>query len=139
MNIFVDTGAFYALAVEDDERHARAKAYYASHFKPGFFVTSEYVFVETWSLIHHRLGKIAARKFWDSMRSNLIPPQPVSAQNLERAWEILNEYHDQDFSLVDCTSFALMEKQKIVDAFTFDHHFYIFRSKKTVPFRCHPS
>jgi len=44
MNILVDTGAFYALADEDDAYHAAARAYYASNFKPGLFVTSEYVF-----------------------------------------------------------------------------------------------
>lgn len=37
MSMFVDTGAFYALADEDDEHHLRAKAYYASHFKHGRF------------------------------------------------------------------------------------------------------
>ncbi|NUM78806.1 PIN domain-containing protein [candidate division KSB1 bacterium] len=139
MNIFVDTGAFYALADEDDEYHTPARAYYASNFKPGLFVTSEYVFVESWLLIHHRLGQAAARKFWDGVRSKVIRLRQVSAQNLERAWEILNEYQDQDFSLVDCTSFAIMEDLKITAAFAFDHHFYVFRSRWVGPFQCYPS
>ncbi len=139
MNIFVDTWAFYALADEDDAYHAAAKAYYASNFKPGLFVTSEYVFVESWLLIHHRLDKAAARKFWEGVTSKVIRLRQVSAQDLERAWEILNEYQDQDFSLVDCTNFAIMEELEITEAFAFDHHFYVFRSRRVGPFQCHPS
>ena len=32
-------------------------------------------------------------------------------------------YDDKDFSFTDCTSFVMMRRLKIVDAFTADHHF----------------
>jgi predicted nucleic acid-binding protein len=34
---------------------------------------------------------------------------------------------DQTFSLVDCTSFAVMERHGIEEAFTLDRHFRLYR------------
>lgn len=95
--------------------------------------------MESWTLIHHKLGKSVSQKFWETIRANLLSLQRITALDLERAWEIFNAYDDQDFSLVDCTSFALMERLKIIDAFTFDFHFSVFRSKTGTAFRVHPS
>ena len=139
MSIFVDTGAFYALADSGDKHHQRAKTYYVTNIKSGLFLTSEYVFVESWALIHHKLGKAASQKFWETIRTNAFSLQRITALDIERAWEIFNKYGDQDFSLVDCTSFAIMERLNIVDAFTFDQHFSVFRSKTGMPFQLHPS
>lgn len=139
MSIFVDTGAFYALADSGDKRHERAKTYYTANAKSGLLLTSEYVFIESWTLIHHKLGKAASQKFWETIRTNIFPLQRVTALDLERAWEVFNKYNDQDFSLVDCTSFAIMERLQIEDAFTFDHHFSVFRLKTASAFRIHPS
>ena len=139
MSIFVDTGAFYALAYSGDRQHQRAKTYYADNIESGLFLTSEYVFVESWALIHHKLGKAASQNFWKTVRTNIFPLQRVTALDLERAWEIFNKYNDQDFSLVDCTSFAIMERLQLEDAFTFDHHFSMFRSKTGKAFHLHPA
>ncbi|MBI5054401.1 MAG: type II toxin-antitoxin system VapC family toxin, partial [Chloroflexi bacterium] len=32
-------------------------------------------------------------------------------------------YNDKQYSFTDCTSFVVMQKRKLRDAFTFDHHF----------------
>lgn len=47
MSIFIDTGAFYALADVRDQYHEKAKAYYLGNYEPVRFWTSEYVFVES--------------------------------------------------------------------------------------------
>jgi len=41
MSIFVDTGAFYALADSGDKHHQRAKTYYTANVKSGLFLTSD--------------------------------------------------------------------------------------------------
>lgn len=64
MSIFIDIGAFYALAGEDAEYSAPAAAAYASNFRPALFVTSNGIFVECRLSNHHRLGEAAARNFW---------------------------------------------------------------------------
>jgi len=45
----------------------------------------------------------------------------------ERAWEIFCTYRDQDFSFVDCASFAAMERIKLSTAFTFDRHYSVMK------------
>jgi len=69
---------------------------------------------------------------------------PIRETNIINArkritWEISNKYGDQDFSLVDCTSFAIMERPNLVEVFSFDHHFTVFRPKSGIPFRLHPA
>ncbi len=56
-----------------------------------------------------------------------MTPVDVSVADLNRAWLILNEYADQEFSLVDAVSFAVMERLGIPTAFSFDAHFRVFR------------
>ncbi len=41
--------------------------------------------------------------------------------------EIAREWPDRTFSIVDCTSFALIERLDIRRAFAFDRHFQIMR------------
>ena len=41
----------------------------------------------------------------------------------ELAWQKFLQYDDKDISMVDCTSFAVMEQWGISTAFTFDRHF----------------
>jgi predicted nucleic acid-binding protein len=41
----------------------------------------------------------------------------------EQAWSILESHADKSWSYVDATSFALMERERITEAFAFDHHF----------------
>jgi len=138
MNIFVDTAAFYALADKKDKYHQRATNYYNEVYQPGFFITSNFVFSESWTLIHHKLGKPAARTFWEKIRNGIIFLHHIKPLDLERGWEISNKYDDQDFSLVDCTSFAIMERLKIFEAFTFDSHFSVFRTKTNQALICQP-
>ena len=38
-----------------------------------------------------------------------------------QAMEIFKQYQDQDFSFVDCMIFAIMTKQNLSQAFTFEH------------------
>jgi predicted nucleic acid-binding protein len=42
-----------------------------------------------------------------------------------QAEKILRRYADQEFSLTDAASFALMQEQGIKKAFAFDRHFTI--------------
>ena len=43
----------------------------------------------------------------------------------EQAEQILARYADQDFSLADAVSFAVMRRRTIAEAFAFDRHFLI--------------
>jgi uncharacterized protein len=124
MSLFVDTSMWYAAADSGDRSNSRAK----SILKAGeTFITSDHVLVETWSLLHHKLGRNAAERFWDGLRSGIAAIESVGPADLEAAWEIGVSWRDQDFSLVDRTSFAVMRRLGIERVASLDEDFAVFR------------
>ena len=49
------------------------------------------------------------------------------AADLEVAWSIGQAFPDQDFSIVDRTSFAVMERLGVLRAASFDADFAVYR------------
>ena len=125
--IFVDTGAFYAAADRGDRNHDAAVSVFEARGMAGDLVTSDYVFVESWCLVRARLGRDAAMKYWDAMRSGVVKTYGVTSGDLANARTIASSWSDQDFSLIDCTSFALMERLRLDEALAFDNHFRVYR------------
>lgn len=124
--IFVDTGAWYALVDSDDSDHRAAAAFLVANTIP--LITTNFVFSETVTLIRYRLGHEAARSFGQKLKeSSFVRVVGVSPADEDRAWEIFTKYGDQDFSFVDCTSFAVMERMKLSTAFAFDRHFSVMK------------
>jgi predicted nucleic acid-binding protein len=41
----------------------------------------------------------------------------------EQAWQLFTQRPDKNWSLVDCTSFVLMQQRGLLEAFTTDEHF----------------
>lgn len=90
-------------------------------------MTSDHVLVEAWFLIGQRLGRAAAERFWEAVRAGAALVEPVVAADLEVAFAIGLDFPDQDFSIVDRTSFALMQRLGVFRAAALDEHFAIFR------------
>jgi predicted nucleic acid-binding protein len=124
MSLFVDTSAWYAAADRDDRSHVRATEI-LSRGEP--LVTSDHVVVETWILLRHRLGRRAATRFWEGLRRGVAEVATVSAADLQSAWAIAEAFGDQDFSIVDCSSFAVMLRLGLERAAAFDDDFAVFR------------
>ncbi len=124
MSLFVDTSAFYAAADEDDRHNARAHEILTGDH---VLATSDHVLVETWRLTRVRLGRAAAEKFWSGLRSSATTIHTVLPADLDAAWRIGELFSDQDFSIVDRTSFAVMERLGVRSVATFDEHFSIYR------------
>lgn len=124
MTIFVDTSIFYAAADRSDRSNDRAKRILAAG-EP--LVTSDHVLVETWLLLRHRLGRPAATNFMEGVRSGACSVEFAGAADLETAWSIGSAFADQDFSIVDMTSFAVMQRIGVLRAATLDAHFAVFR------------
>jgi len=122
--VFVDSSAFYAAVDYDDEHHARATEVLVSS---GPLLTSDHVLVETWLLIGRRQGRRAADAFWQELRLGAAVVEQVGTSDLEVAWRIGDDFEDQDFSIVDRTSFAVMQRLGVTRAATFDDHFAVFR------------
>lgn len=69
----------------------------------------------------------AAETFWDRLRTGVASIEQTRAADLETAWAIGRRFPDQDFSLVDRTSFSLMQRLGISKVITFDNDFAVFR------------
>ncbi len=124
MSVFVDTSAWYAAADRGDRSHGRATEVLSQGER---LVTSDHVLLETWYLLRGRLGRPAAERFWDALRRGAAALEVVTAADLAAAWSIGEAFHDQDFSLVDRTSFAVMERLGVHTAATFDDDFAVYR------------
>jgi predicted nucleic acid-binding protein len=124
MSLFVDTSMWYAAADSSDRSNARAKTILKSG-EP--LVTTDHILLETWMLLRHRLRHGAAERFWDGLRNGAAAIECVNPADLEAAWQIGLTWRDQDFSIVDKTSFAVMRRLGIERAASLDDHFAVFR------------
>lgn len=126
--VFVDTGAFLALANEADQCHERAKVCFQElQATKTPFLTSNFVLDETYTRIRGKAGLRTAVVFGEKIQSSSQLKIVTIERSLEKkAWEIFKKYADQSFSYTDCTSFALMREKKIREAFAFDKDFQIF-------------
>jgi predicted nucleic acid-binding protein len=123
MIIFADTSGLFALLVQNDHMHIRAKqnfAYFAQHRAQ--LLTSSFVLVETAALLQRRVGLVAVHDF----QSKIIPLLEIIWVNGDwytRAIQRLFALNNRNISLVDCLSFEIMESREITHAFSFDKHF----------------
>ena len=83
--------------------------------------------VETWLGLNARLNRYIAEMFWHHIRQGAAAVEKVGMADLDAAWAIGEAFPDQDFSIVDRTSFAVMERLSITRAATFDDHFAVYR------------
>lgn len=124
MSLFVDTSVWYAAADSSEENNKRAKGVLTAN-EP--LVTTDHILIETWTLLRYRLNRHAAERFWEVLRSGLAAIEAVGPADLETAWQIGVAFRDQDFSIVDRTSFAVMRRLGIERAASLDADFSIFR------------
>ena len=124
MSLFVDTSAWYAAADRSDVSHERAKAVLEID---DTLVTTDHVLVETWVLLRHRLSRTAAERFWGGLRAGAAEVETVTPVDMAVAWAVGESFPDQDFSIVDRTSFAVMQRLGLRRVAAFDDDFSVFR------------
>ncbi|MGQ0486190.1 MAG: type II toxin-antitoxin system VapC family toxin [Hyphomicrobiales bacterium] len=124
MTVFVDTSVWYAAVDRADAGNKRAKAILSG---AAGLLTSSFVLLETWLLVRNRLHWRAAEEFFSAILSGAAFLEPVTAQDLEMARQIGLRHSDQQFSITDRTSFAMMERLGIGTAAAFDNDFAIYR------------
>jgi uncharacterized protein len=124
LSTFVDTSIWFAAANSRDRHNKRAKDILSAVTDP---VITDHVLVETWRLLRSRIHRQAADQFWLHVRRGVAELQNVLPADLEAAWTIGEAFRDQDFSIIDRTSFAVMERLGISKVASFDDHFAIYR------------
>jgi predicted nucleic acid-binding protein len=125
--VFVDTGAWIALALTRDPFHARAQETWEDlHGTGARLHTSVPVILETFTFLDRNTVRDVALAWQGSLAQvaglRILTATPA---DLEEAWPFFQRRDLHKLSAVDATSFVLMAHEKIRTAFTFDHHFAV--------------
>ena len=123
MSVFVDTSAFYALLVSNDESHDAVRAAFASLVTGRRLLwTTSFVIVETIALLQHRIGLDAAKDFDEevlpAVRVRWVDDH-LYRLGIDRLWR----EDRRQVSLVDCVSFEFMRMERVGAALAVDVHF----------------
>ena len=123
--VFVDTGAWIALALTRDPLHARAREIWDLLTASGVRLwTSVPVVIETFTFLERNTTRETAITWKDSLRSIArLKLLECRLTDLDRAWEYFKRRNLHKLSAVDATSFVLMVRAEIRVAFAFDSHF----------------
>ena len=126
--LFVDTGAFYARADEDDDHHETATSLFADirsgnvPYRPIY--TSQAVLSEVATLALYKLGhETAVRALRAIVGAESINVLTVDRGAFDVASDQFERYSDQQISFVDQTSCVLAEERDIDRMFAFDSDF----------------
>jgi uncharacterized protein len=130
--IFVDTGAWYAATVPNDDNHRAAHQWLQVNTEP--LLTSDYVVDETLTLLKMRGHASLSLEMGESLfTGELADIILITEEDIRQAWRIFRQFHDKDWSFTDCTSKVVMERLHVQQAFSFDHHFRQFGDISVVP------
>jgi predicted nucleic acid-binding protein len=123
--VFVDSGAWIALALSRDPLHAQAREQWDLLQGAGAKLqTSVPVVIETFTFLDRNANRDVALAWKDSVYApGTVKILPCELRDLEQAWEYFRRPDLHKLSAVDATSFAIMKRTRIRMAYTFDHHF----------------
>lgn len=123
--VFVDTGAWIALALARDPLHARAREAWEMLLGAGARLhTSVPVVLETFTFLDRHAVRDVALAWKDSLKTvRRLRVLPCAARDVEQAWKYFLRTDLHRLSAVDAVSFVLMGQRRIRIAFAFDHHF----------------
>lgn len=123
--VLVDTAAWIALVNTRDELHSRAEQTMADLRRQNVaLITTEFVLLEVSNALCTSAWREKGVKLIDGLRS-LADLQIVGADTtlLAEGWQLYRSRIDKEWSLTDCTSMIVMQKEHIDQVFTSDHHF----------------
>ena len=130
--IFVDTSAWFAASVRNDQYYPYARAWLVQNAE--LLVTTDYVLDELLTLLKCR-GEFqrAVRLGEGILRQEIARLEWLTPTDVEAAWDAFRRFRDKEWSFTDCTSRVVMERLSISTAFAFDEHFRQFGNVTVVP------
>ena len=125
--VFVDTSAWFALIQRTDAWHERSVQLLTIEHRHDL-ATSDLVLAEAWALTRSRQHRPVADDLVSMILEHALAEIiPASIQDFRAALRIGEAFSDQDFSLTDRTSWAVMERCGITEAVSFDSDFLVYR------------
>lgn len=123
--VFVDSGAWIALALTRDPLHNAARAAWDNlQAQAAKLHTSVPVVIETFTFLERNATRDVALRWKDSFSAGKMTKiLPCELRDLDQSWEYSKRPDLHKLSAVDATSFVIMKRSRIRVAFAFDHHF----------------
>jgi uncharacterized protein len=122
--VFVDTSAILALLSVNDTAHTRAQAAFSKlSSETARLITTSYVIVETYALLHRRLGRDAVARFRQDF-APLLEVIWIDNEVHEQALNFMLQSDQSSLSLVDAASLVVISHERIARVFAFDRHFH---------------
>lgn len=86
--------------------------------------TSDAVFSELATLVRARAGVDRSLQAGEALRRHpSLGLLEVTPEVREEAWRLFTKHRDPNLSFADCTSFALITRNRIAKVFAYDRHF----------------
>lgn len=119
---FADTSFWVALALRRDHHHEVATKLWERKDQP--LLVSNHVLGEVWTFLRRRDSHAMARRVQRLIeQSDAVDIFHIPRDVEEEAWRWLERHDERTYSFVDATSFALMRRRRVLEAFAFDKDF----------------
>ncbi len=126
-DLFVDTSGWANLIDISQPFHPlSAKIYQNARSQKHKIFTASYIVTELVALLSSplRIPRPKAIAFIQSLKTSpYIEIIHISEEIDTKGWELLINRQDKEWSLVDCSSFIVMQERRITKSLTSDHHF----------------
>lgn len=126
-HIFVDTSGWGNLLDISQSYHHLAVEFYQKIITQKYqLITTNYIVAELVALLSSplRIPRHKIIAFIEGLKqSSYVKIIHIDSPIDDLAWELLVKRQDKDWSLVDCSSFIVMQQHKLTEALTTDHHF----------------
>ena len=130
--MFVDTSAWYAAYVATDLKHAQVAAIIDGPTTR--LITSDLVLAESLNLLRARNEFDRAVLLGQSLLTQSVAELIyLTPEDLQKAFVIFSTYRDKNWSFIDCTSLALMQRLNIRVAISLDRHFREMPGLSVIP------
>ena len=121
--IFVDTSFWIAFRDERDVNHARAQQLMAEFFRTRTqLAITDHIFAETHAYFVRSVPK-RRQIMRDLLDNPVVRHFHIEPEDRKLALSWLHEFDDKAWSFVDAVSFALIKRQGLRAAVSFDAHF----------------
>ncbi len=125
--IFVDTSGWANFFDTDEPFHRLTRTIYENARENGItLVTTNYVIAELASFLTNpfRISRPRIIEYIDVVkRSPSVDLVHIDGELDDQARQLFSERVDKNWSLVDCSSFVVMQNERITESLTTDHHF----------------
>ncbi|MEL7070612.1 MAG: VapC toxin family PIN domain ribonuclease [Cyanobacteria bacterium J06634_6] len=126
-SLFVDTSGWASVFIPTETHHAQATAYIHSAQKSRqILITTNYIISELVALLgsRYRVPRTKIFQYIDGIKNTpLTQVAHIATETDSEAWKLCKSRPDKAWSLVDSSSFIVMNRLSISAALTTDKHF----------------